>query len=33
MRALEELMASKLPRLAAHMAALEADISIIATDW
>ncbi|KIY99590.1 TBC1 domain family member 2A [Monoraphidium neglectum] len=33
MRALEDLMSTKLPRLAAHMAALEADVSIIATDW
>ncbi|KAI8476393.1 MAG: rab-GTPase-TBC domain-containing protein [Monoraphidium minutum] len=33
MRALEELLQAKLPRLAAHMAALEADVSVIATDW
>jgi hypothetical protein len=33
MRALEALIAAKLPRLAAHMAALEADVSLIATDW
>jgi len=33
MKALEDLTHSKLPKLAAHMAALEADISVIATEW
>ncbi|GBF96307.1 hypothetical protein Rsub_09102 [Raphidocelis subcapitata] len=33
MRALEALIAAKLPRLAAHMAALEADVSLFAMDW
>ena len=33
MRTLEALIAAKLPRLAAHMAALEADVSLFAMDW
>lgn len=33
MKALDELIGQKMPRLATHMAALEADISILATDW
>lgn len=33
MKALEDLLSSKLPRLAAHMRALEADVGIIATEW
>lgn len=33
MKALDELIAQKLPRLAQHMTDLEADISILATDW
>jgi hypothetical protein len=33
MKALDELIAQKLPRLSAHVTALEADVSILATDW
>ena len=33
MKALDELIALKLPRLSAHLQALEADVSILATDW
>lgn len=33
MKALDELIAQKLPRLSAHLNALEADVSILATDW
>lgn len=33
MKALEELLAQKLPRLAEHMAALGADVSLLATEW
>jgi hypothetical protein len=33
MKALDELIAQKLPRLAAHLAELEAEVSILATDW
>lgn len=33
MRSLRELVERKLPRLAAHMAALGADMSILATEW
>lgn len=33
MKALDELTAQKLPRLAQHMTDLEVDISILATDW
>lgn len=33
MKALDELIAQKLPRLSAHLTALEADVSILATDW
>ena len=33
MKALEELVGHKLPRLAAHLADLDADMSLIATDW
>lgn len=33
MKALGELIAHKLPRLAAHFAALEVDVGLIATDW
>lgn len=33
MKALDELIALKLPRLSAHLHALEADVSILATDW
>eukprot|EP00879_Flechtneria_rotunda_P013690 GHRR01014300.1.p1 GENE.GHRR01014300.1~~GHRR01014300.1.p1 ORF type:complete len:277 (+),score=140.82 GHRR01014300.1:249-1079(+) len=33
MKALDELIGQKLPRLAAHLTALEADVSILATDW
>lgn len=33
MKALDELIAHKLPHLSAHLNALEADVSILATDW
>jgi hypothetical protein len=33
MKALDELIAQKLPRLSAHFNALEVDVSILATDW
>jgi TBC1 domain family member 2A len=33
MRSLGELVEAKLPRLAAHMAALRCDMSLLATDW
>lgn len=33
MKALDELIAQKLPRLSAHLNSLEADVSILATDW
>ncbi|WIA29030.1 hypothetical protein OEZ86_011544 [Tetradesmus obliquus] len=33
MKALDELIAQKLPRLATHLASLEAEVSILATDW
>lgn len=33
MCALDELMAHKLPRLSAHLRSMEADVSILATDW
>jgi hypothetical protein len=33
MKALDELIAQKLPRLSAHLNTLEADVSILATDW
>lgn len=33
MKALDELISEKLPRLHAHLQDLEADVSIIATDW
>mmetsp|Transcript_23386 Transcript_23386/g.51328 ORF Transcript_23386/g.51328 Transcript_23386/m.51328 type:complete len:402 (-) Transcript_23386:579-1784(-) len=33
MRALDELISNKLPRLHAHLKATDCDISIIATDW
>jgi hypothetical protein len=33
MKALDELIAQKLPRLASHLAELEAEVSILATDW
>ncbi|KXZ54436.1 hypothetical protein GPECTOR_5g89 [Gonium pectorale] len=33
MRALDELIAGKLPRLHAHFAAIDFDISMLATDW
>ena len=33
MRALEDLVASKLPRLARHMAELEVDVGVLAADW
>lgn len=33
MKALAELVSSKLPRLAAHMEALEVDMSVMATEW
>lgn len=33
MKALDELITQKLPRLATHLASLEAEVSILATDW
>jgi hypothetical protein len=33
MRSLADLVAAKLPRLAAHLAALRCDMSLLATDW
>ncbi len=33
MKALDELASTKLPRLSAHLKALEADMSLISTDW
>lgn len=33
MRALDELLLQKLPRLHAHLVAKECDISLFATDW
>lgn len=33
MRALDELIASKLPRLHEHFASIDLDISMLATDW
>lgn len=33
MRALNELIAAKLPRLQQHFAAIDLDISMLATDW
>lgn len=33
MKALDELTAQKMPRLAAHLAELEAEVTILATDW
>lgn len=33
MKALDELIANKLPKLHAHLVATECDISLIATDW
>lgn len=33
MKALDELLSQKMPRLAAHLHELEADVSILATDW
>lgn len=33
MKALDELIRIKLPRLAAHLAALEADVSVVGTNW
>jgi hypothetical protein len=33
MRALDELIASKLPRLHEHFTAIDLDISMLATDW
>ena len=33
MRSLRELLERKLPRLSAHMAALDCDMSLLATDW
>ena len=33
MKALDELIRIKLPRLHAHLELLEADVSVVATDW
>lgn len=33
MKALEEMISQKLPRLSAHLATLEADVSALALDW
>jgi hypothetical protein len=33
MKALEDLIGTKAPRLAAHLAALEVDVGVIATEW